>query len=180
MQHPVRNLVAAVSFSAVAGAGAYFAYEGYADTARPPVKGDVPTYGFGTTLDANGKTLKGGERIAPPEAVRLALRDIAVHEGRLKKCLEGVRLAQHEFDAFMSLELNTGGVCNSSIPAKLRAGDYAAACKTILDFDKFCTRPKTRNAAGKYVCPPGALKPLAGLTKRRQAEYRMCIGGGDA
>ncbi|MFZ9813260.1 MAG: lysozyme, partial [Burkholderiaceae bacterium] len=41
---------------------------------------------------------------------------------------------------------------------KLNAQDYAGACKEILRWDKFQG------------------KPLAGLTKRRQAEYQQCIG----
>ncbi|MCL1861806.1 MAG: lysozyme [Proteobacteria bacterium] len=176
MSFPYRIPAVALAVSAAVGFGAYVGYEGYSDTAKPPIAGDVPTYGFGTTRDAAGNLLKGGEKIAPPQAVKLALRDVAVHEERLKKCLIGIDLAQNEFDAYVSLELNTGAVCASSIPGKLRAGDYAAACKTILDFDGYCTKPKIRNAAGKAVCPPGAMKKLPGLTKRRQAEYRMCLG----
>jgi lysozyme len=156
----------------------YIGYEGFSETAVPPVAGDVPTYGFGTTRGPDNSPLRGGEKITPPAAVALALRDVEAHEGILKKCLAGVALYQHEYDAFVSLELNTGAVCGSSIPAKLRAGDYAAACKTILDFDGFCTKPKVKNAAGKRVCPPGAMKKLPGLTKRRQAEYQTCIGDG--
>lgn len=177
MPFPCRIPIQALAVSAVVGFGAYAVYEGYSDTAKPPVAGDVPTYGFGTTRDADGNLLKVGEKITPPQAVALALRDVAAHEGRLKKCLENIQLTQYEFDAYMSLELNTGAVCTSSIPAKLRAGDYEAACKAILEFDGYCTKPKIRSAAGKMACPPGAMKKLPGLTRRRQAEYRMCIGG---
>lgn len=176
-----RLLVAAMTLSA-AGLATYVGYEGYAPVAAAPVRGDVPTYGFGTTRGPDMRPLKGGEKITPGEAVKLAVRDVAVHEGDLKNCLAGVMLHQHEYDALMSLALNVGAgaVCDSSIPGKLRAGDYADACKTFLDFDRFCTRPKVRDAAGKLVCPPGAKKRLAGLTTRRQAEYRQCLGAGDA
>ena len=175
MHISARQSVAVLALSAV-GLATYVGYEGWSPTAVPPVKGDVPTYGFGTTRNPDGRPLKGGETITPPAAIKLALRDVQVHEGILKKCLAGVTLYQHEYDAFVSLELNTGRVCSSSIPGKLRAGDYAAACRTILDFDGFCTQPKILNAAGKRVCPPGAMKKLPGLTKRRQAEYSTCIG----
>lgn len=171
----VRTVAAGLTLS-LAGFAGYTTYEGWSDTAVPPVPGDVPTYGFGSTRGPDGQPLKGGEKITPPAAVRLAVRDVQAHETGLKKCLAGIYLAQHEFDAFMSLDLNTGAVCASSIPGKLRAGDYAGACKTILDFDGYCTKPKIKNAAGKKVCPPGALKKLPGLTKRRQAEYQTCIG----
>ncbi|MDR2208841.1 MAG: glycoside hydrolase family protein [Azoarcus sp.] len=166
----------------LAGFAGYVAYEGYSATATPPVKGDVPTYGFGTTRSPDGKSLKGGEIITATEAVRLAVRDVTTHESGLKRCMGDVKLTQNEFDALMSLALNVGptAVCNSSIPAKGRAGDYEAMCKAILDFDKYCTQPKTRNSAGKLVCPPGALKPLKGLTARRKKEYLHCIGLAEA
>ncbi|MDR1710008.1 MAG: glycoside hydrolase family protein [Candidatus Accumulibacter sp.] len=160
----------------LAGFAAYTQYEGWSGVARPPVRGDVATYGFGSTRGPNGEALHGGERIDPPRAVALAVRDVREHEARLKRCLEGVQLSQAEFDAFMSLALNVGSakVCASSIPAKLKAGQYDAACRTILDFGKFCTAAKVD---GK--CPPGALVELDGLMKRRRAEYRTCISGGE-
>lgn len=173
-----RKSIAVLALSAV-GLATYIGYEGWSSTAAPPVRGDVPTYGFGTTRNASGQPLKGGEKITPDEAVKLALRDVQVHEGALKRCLEGVSLTQGEYDAYVSLELNTGGVCASSIPAKLRAGDFAAACKTILDFGHFCVKPKVR-INGRLKCPPGALVELPGLIKRRQQEYRMCMGEPDA
>jgi lysozyme len=169
--------IATLALSAT-GFAAYLGYEGWSEYAKPPVPGDVRTYGFGSTRDRAGKPLKEGDTITPPAAVALALRDVTVHEGMLKKCLDGVTLYPHEYDTYMSLALNVGteAVCDSSIPAKLRAGDYAAACKTILDFSKFCTEPKVRNAAGKRVCPPGALVQLPGLKARREKEYLTCMG----
>lgn len=172
-----RVAVAALTLSAV-GFVTYIGYEDWSATATPPVPGDVNTYGFGSTRDAEGRPLKGGEKISPPQALRLALRDVTAQTRGLKKCLAGVSLYQHEYDALSSLALNVGAqaVCASSIPAKAHAGAYTAMCRTILDFDGFCARPKVKNADGEYVCPPGALKKLPGLTKRRQAETRQCLG----
>ena len=69
-------------------------------------------------------------------------------------------LHQHEYDAFLSLAYNIGpgAFCGSTLVRKLNAEDYAGACAEILRWDK---------AGGKTV---------AGLTKRRQAEYRQCMG----
>jgi lysozyme len=174
-----RSLAAGLAMTA-AGFAAYLTHEGYSPTAVPPVAGDVPTYGFGTTRGPDGKPLRGGEKITPPAAVKLALRDVTVHEGGLKACLHDVMLAQHEYDALVSLALNvgTGAVCGSSIPGKARAGRYAEMCKTILDFDGFCSQPKVRKA-GRLICPPGAWTRLRGLTLRREAEYKTCMGEND-
>ncbi|MDR2092315.1 MAG: hypothetical protein LBP58_03210 [Azoarcus sp.] len=171
-----RIAAAALTFSAL-GFSAYLNHEGFAPRAVPPIRGDVPTYGFGSILGPDDNPVKPGTTITPTAAVKLAIRDVQRHEAVLKKCLGDVEISQPMFDAFMSVDLNTGGVCNSSIPAKLRAGDYIAACETILDFGNFCTKPKIRDANGKLHCPPGALKPIAGLQKRRQAERDMCMQG---
>jgi lysozyme len=139
----------------------------------------VPTVGFGSTRRADGSLIRAGKTITPPEAVRLALAHIAGDETRLRACFgEDTQIAQREWDAFVSLAYNVGAeaVCTSSIPEKLSRGDYAAACKTILDFNGFCAKPKVKNAAGRLVCPPGARKILPGLVRRREAEYRLCMG----
>lgn len=177
----IRVGVAALTLT-VAGFAAYVSFEGWSPTAHPPVAADVATYGFGTTRNAAGQPLAGGEKITPVDAVRLAARDVQAHENEFRACLDrfapGVTLHQHEWDAYMSLVLNVGAprVCESTIPAKLRAREYSAACRAILDFNGYCTKPKVRNAAGKRVCPPGALVRLKGLTARRQAEFKTCMG----
>ena len=172
-----RVAIGALSLSAV-GLTAYVVREGYAESAAPPIAGDVPTYGYGSTVDARGKPVVNGARIAPVPALVLAQRDLEMKEGRLKACWAGVKMTQYEYDAYVNLAGNVGdaAVCDSSITVKLKAGEFDAACRTILDFSKFCTQPKIRNAAGKKVCPPGTLKVLPGLLWPRQCEYLRCKG----
>ena len=130
-------------------------HEGYSDTAYEPVPGDVPTIGFGTTAG-----VKPGDTITAPRAVARALADVQKFEGALKTCVK-VPLAQYEYDAYVSLSYNIGSsaFCGSTLVKKLNAGDYAGACQQILVWDKFKG------------------EPLRGLTTRRQAEYKTCIGG---
>ncbi len=134
-------------------------HEGWSDVAEPPVKGDVPTYGFGTTTDERGKPLKGGEQITPPQAVIRALTDVQKFEGAIKQCVK-VPLAQREYDAYVSLSYNIGSsaFCGSTLVKKLNSQDYDGACAEILRWDKFQG------------------KPLRGLKIRRQSEYRQCMG----
>jgi lysozyme len=152
MSNP-RILVAALSLSAVAFGGLVL-HEGYSDRAIIPVPGDVPTIGFGTT-----EGVKMGDRITPPQAVLRALTDVQRFEGALKNCVR-VPLHQHEYDAYVSLAYNIGptAFCGSTLVKKLNAQDYVGACKEVLRWDKFKGRP------------------LPGLTKRRQQEYRRCMG----
>jgi lysozyme len=148
-----RQTLAVLSLSAAAFVG-IAAHEGFSPVAYIPVPGDVPTIGFGTTGG-----VKMGDRITPTEAMGRALSDIGKFEGALKQCVT-VPLHQYEYDAYISLSYNIGSAafCNSTLVKRLNAGEYGEACRQILVWDKFRG------------------KPLAGLTKRRQEEYRKCIG----
>lgn len=128
--------------------------EGYREAAYIPVPGDVPTIGFGTT-----EGVKLGDKITPQKALERSLTDIGKFEGAIKQCVK-VPLYQHEYDAYTSLAYNigSGAFCRSTLVKKLNAGDYVGGCEAILSWDYFKG------------------KPLPGLTKRRQSEYRMCTG----
>jgi lysozyme len=129
--------------------------EGYSDKAIIPVKGDVPTIGFGTT-----EGVKMGDTITPQKALARALTDIQSYEGALKRCVK-VPLSQGEYDAYIDLSYNIGSsaFCNSTLVKKLNDGDYDGACDEILRWNKFKG------------------KPLPGLTRRRQSEHAQCKAG---
>lgn len=148
-----RRTLAGLALSASALVGILM-HEGYSDKAYAPVKGDVPTIGFGTTGG-----VKMGDTIKPPQAVARALADVQKFEGALKQCVK-VPLHQYEYDAYISLSYNIGSkaFCGSTLVKKLNAGDFDGACQQVLRWDRFKG------------------KPLAGLTKRRQAEYQQCKG----
>lgn len=147
-----RQEIATLTLSATALV-AILLHEGYRENAYIPVAGDVPTIGFGTT-----KEVKLGDRISPELALQRANRDIQLFEGAIKSCVS-VPLTQYEYDAYTSLAYNIGpsAFCNSTLVRVLNEGRYEEACKQILRWDKF--KGKT----------------LAGLTKRRQEEYRKCM-----
>lgn len=151
-----KRIAAAVLSLSAAAFGALVMHEGYREQAYTPVRGDVHTIGFGTT-----QGVKPGDKITPVQAVARALQDVQRFEGALKECVT-VPLHQHEYDAYISLSYNIGSqaFCSSTLVKKLNAGDYDGACKQILRWDKFKNQQ------------------LAGLTKRRQAEYRTCMGPG--
>ncbi len=152
-----RSLLAALALSASALVGIAL-HEDYSDTAIIPVPGDVPTIGFGTTGG-----VKLGDKITPPKALARALTDVQKFEGAVKTCVT-VPLHQYEYDAYVSLAYNIGSsaFCRSTLVKKLNAGDYNGACEQILVWDKFKG------------------KPLRGLTKRRQEEYKQCVGHTDS
>jgi lysozyme len=147
----LKSTVLALSASALVGIAVH---EGYKPDAYIPVPGDVPTIGFGTT-----EGVEMGDRTTPERALVRLLQDANKFERAVKRCAP-VPLHQYEFDAYVSLTYNIGegAFCRSTLAKKLNAQDYEGACKEILKWDKFKG------------------KPLPGLTKRRQEEYKKCSG----
>ena len=133
--------------------------ESYTDGAVIPVPGDVPTVGFGTTRHADGTPVKMGEKTTPPRALVDLLRDAGKFEQAVKRCAP-VPMHPYEFSAYVSFAYNVGegAFCKSTLAKRLNAGDYAGACAELLKWDK---------VAGRTV---------RGLTVRRQAEYKECMG----
>lgn len=157
-----RTAIAALTLSAAALVG-IVSHEGYSDKAVIPVKGDVPTIGFGST-----DGVKMGDTTTPPKALARALMDVQKYEGALKRCVKSP-LHQHEYDAYLSLSYNIGptAFCNSNLVKKLNSGDYGGACNEIRRWTYF---------QGKNCAAPEYARLCGGLAKRREAEYRQCMG----
>lgn len=152
MANKTRITVAALAVSAAALVG-IATHEGYRGEAYKDAVG-VPTIGFGETAG-----VKPGARTTPERALVRLLSSTEKHADAIRQCIH-VPLYQHEFDAYVSLAYNIGtsAFCKSALVKKLNAKDYTGACEEI----------RRWNRAGGKVLP--------GLTKRRETEYRMCMG----
>ncbi len=152
MANKTRITVAALAVSAAALVG-IATHEGYRGEAYKDAVG-VPTIGFGETAG-----VKPGDRTTPERALVQLLSSTEKHADAIRQCIK-VPLYQHEFDSYVSLAYNigTGAFCKSTLVKKLNAKDYTGACEEI----------RRWNRAGGKVLP--------GLTKRRETEYRMCMG----
>lgn len=160
MSDRTRIIVASLTLSASALVGIAL-HEGWEPVARPPVAGDVPTGGFGSTRNEAGTPVRQGEKFTPQRGLVLLARDADDAAQAVRRCAP-VPMFQHEFDAYVSLTYNigTGAFCGSTLVRKLRQNppDYTGACAEILRWDKFQGQP------------------LRGLTLRRQQENRQCLG----
>lgn len=162
-----RVSVAALSLSAAALVGLAL-HEGYSDqayqaTPHEAAKG-INTLGFGLTQHPeDGRPVQPTDRTTPTRALVALLADIDARQQALRACI-GPEVALHpwEWDAIVSWAYNVGvpAACRSTLVRKLRAGDHAGACAELLRWDR---------QAGRV---------LPGLTKRRQAEHRQCLGAG--
>ena len=149
-----RTLVASLTLSASALVG-LAVHEGYRGEAYIPVKGDRPTLGFG---DAQG--VKPGDKTDPVRALIRLNQQANVFQQQMRQCIGDVPMYQHEWDSIISWSFNVGSkaACGSTLVRKLQAFDYAGACQELLRWNRF----------------QGSV--LSGLTKRRQDEYRQCMG----
>jgi GH24 family phage-related lysozyme (muramidase) len=169
MFRPSRSTVAALSVSAAAFV-ALVGHEGYTDKAVIPVKGDVPTVGFGSTVREDGTRVEMGDTITPQKAVARSLAHIQKDERGIKSCITAP-LSQAEYDLMVdfSYQYGTGALCRSSMASEANAGRYAQSCAAYLEYKK---------VAG-YDCStlingvPN--KRCWGVWTRSQGRYQTCM-----
>lgn len=165
-----RTLIAALALSASAFVG-LAVNEGYTEGAIVPTKGDVPTYGFGSTTRADGTRVQMGDKTTPVAALQRSLEFIQVSEAKIKRCI-AVPLAQGEYDVYveMSYNIGAGAFCSSTIVRRLNALDYAGACQAILMWNK----------VGATDCSVPGNKTCWGLWQRRLDARTKCLAAGVA
>lgn len=161
----MRIAVAALTFSAAALVG-LAVEEGWAPTAMIPVKGDVPTVGFGSTQRDDGTPVRMGDTTTPVQALQRTLAYTQRAEGQLKRCLTAP-LHQREFDLMLDFGYQYGvpTLCRSSIVRHANAGDYRASCEayTLYRF------------VGKYDCATPGNKVCSGVYRRSLGRRNACL-----
>ncbi len=119
----------------------------------------VPTIGYGRT---DGVTMDH-PAVTEAEATKMLADDLAFYEFRVDSAVK-VPLAQHEFDALVSLVFNIGVMAfrSSALIRYLNAGNRAAAAGEFHKWNK-------GRSGGKLV-------ELSGLSTRRSAERILFEG----
>lgn len=129
-------------------------FEGYRSKAYLDAVG-IPTIGYGFV-----KGVSLGDTITKEDAVKRLEDEISEHTAAIHQRVK-VPLYQYEYDALASFIFNVGkgAFARSTLLKKLNQGDYKGAADELLRWDK---------AGGKS---------LRGLTRRREAERKMFLGG---
>lgn len=150
-----RKPVAVIAVVSAVGLGLTMTSEGEVNTAYKDAGNGTLTIGYGHT----GKDVKVGQTITHERAVQLLKQDMNFAEKAVIRNVK-VPLYQHEFDAYADFIYNVGegNFKKSNLLKKLNQGRYAEACGELK----------------KWVYAGG--KKLNGLVKRREAEYKMCMG----
>ncbi len=162
----VRMLAATLTLSASAFVGIVVS-EGYTGKAIIPTKNDRPTVGFGSTYHEDGSSVKMGETTTPVRALIKAQAHISKEEERFRASLPGVKLHQAEYDLYMDwvYQFGTGNWIKSSMRRHLLAGNYRAACDSLLLY-KF---------SGGYDCSTPGNKRCAGVWTRQLERHAACL-----
>lgn len=118
--------------------------------------GGVPTIGVGHTASAGGLVPKPGNRMTVVQAFVLFRNDLVKFE---RHVLASVKrpLKQHEFDALVDFDFNTGAIEGGTVDDKLDGGRIAAAMATLQQYEKDNGRK------------------MKGLDKRRDMEEAMFL-----
>jgi GH24 family phage-related lysozyme (muramidase) len=168
-----RILVAALTLSAAAFVGRAV-HEGYTDGAVIPVKGDVPTLGFGMTQRPDGTPVRMGDRTNPVEALQRTLAYTLRDDAQIKRCVT-VPLHQAEYDLMsdFAYQYGVGALCKSSIVDRANAGDYAGSCAAYLMY-RFVGK-----GAQRYDCSTTVdgrpNKRCWGVWYRQQQRHAQCM-----
>lgn len=164
-----RIAIGSLTLSFAAGV-ALLSEEGFTDRAVIPVKGDVPTVGFGMTERPDGSPVRMGDTTTPVEALKRSQAYLSRAEGRVKACVTA-DLYPDEFDLMMNFGYQYGQkrLCESSIVALANAGDYVGSCKAYLSyrFVKEYDCSTTINGERNKVC--------WGVWTRSKERYDKCM-----
>jgi lysozyme len=129
-------------------------YEGFSGTVYlDSVR--VRTICYGQTADDGANFAKTYSRA---ECMKMLGTDLDKYDKMVHKCIK-VPLPPHREAAIVSFTYNLGpgALCSGQVARDINAGNSAAGCKAMLRY----------NHAGGRV--------LKGLTRRREAEYRLCM-----
>lgn len=141
-------------------------HEGYTPTAVVPVKGDVPTVGFGSTVKEDGAPVRMGDTTTPVQALQRTLAHIQHDESGIKRCVTAP-LTQAEYDVMVDFtyQYGTAALCKSTVVKLANAGDYAGSCQAYAKFRYVAGRDCSVRSNGCY-----------GVWTRQQARIAKCMG----
>ena len=160
LNYNLHNAVATASGVTPATLNLVKQYEGFRSYAYIDTSGH-PVIGYGQSR-IRGRKVRMGQWISRAEADAELARELH-HIQRLVRSKIKVQLNPNQLGALTSLVYNAGVrvLHNSTLARKLNSGNYAGAADEFLRWNKAHHK--------------GRLVPLAGLTRRRQAERRLFL-----
>lgn len=129
-----RTKIASLSLSAAALV-ALVVQEGYTDRAVIPVKGDVPTLGYGSTTHVDGQPVRLDDTTTPVKALQRTLVYTQDQDSKIKRCVTApLHQAEYDIMADFGYQYGVKALCESSIVKLANAGDYVGSCNAYLAY----------------------------------------------
>lgn len=134
----------------------------------------VATACDGLTTDEQGRPLRRGQSFTEAQCAAMLERALVVHAEGVMACSPGLALSpdaaierRREGPRFAAVSLaynvGVGAYCESSARRAFNAGQYRLGCDALLSWNK--------------ARVGGRLRPVRGLTLRRQRERAVCLSG---
>lgn len=145
----------------------------------------VWTIGVGHTKNAGGvNPFEVTWQLSMAEVMDILSKDLVKFEKRVSKAVK-VPISQHQFDALVSFDFNTGRVHNASLVKKLNAGDAKAAAAGFMAWTKaggrklsaLVDRRKEERAIferGAYPDPVATIYPASKTGKVQWSKGKRC------
>ena len=150
-----RVLVASLTASAVFFVS-LIGYEGY--KSKPYLdSGKVATIGIGSTVYEDGTKVKMTDKpISKERAIQISKAHVAKDEAAFRKSLQAIKLYQAEYDVYLDFNYNFGQTNwkNSSMLSNFKAGQYKAACESLLKWKYVAKRDcsvRSNNCYGVWL-----------------------------
>jgi lysozyme len=161
MEPGVLKRLAAAAALVVSAAGVGLVQDFEVSPGAPvPLKAYDDGVGVWTLCWGHTARITKSSTATPADCDRYLREDLGVAEAAIRRHVKAP-ISQPIYDALVSwtLNLGSGNLASSTMLRRFNAGQYAAGCAEMLKWDR---------AGGKV---------LKGLTRRRQAEYAMCMTG---
>ncbi|WP_347460606.1 lysozyme [Acinetobacter sp. ANC 7454] len=160
-----------ISVALLAASAAFFTslelHEGF--SAKPYKDGGgVVTQGIGSTVKPDGSKIKMTDPpITRKTAQEWAKAHVSKDEIAFRKSLDGVKLSQVEYDVYLDFTYNFGQANwnSSSMLRNLKAGNYKAACDSLLKWKYVAKRDCSIRSNNCY-----------GVWTRQLERYNKCMG----
>jgi lysozyme len=130
--------------------------EAYLDIAKVP-----------TACDGITRGVRMGQTYTEDQCAALLEQELVIHTKGVLNCTPGLNAAKRDNQrvAAISFAYNVGvqAYCGSSVARRFNAGNWRGGCDALLMWDK--------------ARVGGTLRPVKGLTRRREKERQICLRG---
>ena len=132
--------------------------EGFTSKPIIPVKGDVPTIGYGTTIYPNGtRVTMLDKEISKKQAFEYLKEHIVKDSKVFNQSILNIPISQEEYDIYMDFtyQYGIGAWLKSSMLVNLKAKEYIKSCAALLKYKYVsgydCSTPNNRRCPGVWT-----------------------------